>query len=341
MEFSKEEQCLFREIKKDFNNLNIEKYKADVREYTYINNQYNSLSNSINLGNINEIMEFGKGIYEGVASTSEEILKHLKNSNRDGINEALKSLTKLMDSFDINDFTENKKSFIDKLFKKEKNIDFIRKKYSNLVLDIENFYRELKYEESVILDSNKRLEAMLLHNMRYYEELEQYLYVAKNLKLEILNKKNNIDLIEFEKLKYDLSLEVIEKKIEDFNISQIIAMETIIMINEIEKGNIEILEKIQNSFLIALPIFKNNLAQVIILKKEELRNKSIEAINQKVDKVKVLEEKNNIKKSTKDELEILANKIRGAIEESKFIGEKSNYSKRERDLSKILIKTKK
>ena len=70
MEFSKEEQCLFREIKKDFNNLNIEKYKADVREYTYINNQYNSLSNSINLGNINEIMEFGKGIYEGVASTS-------------------------------------------------------------------------------------------------------------------------------------------------------------------------------------------------------------------------------------------------------------------------------
>lgn len=341
MGFSKEEQSLFREIKKDFNNLNIEKYKADIREYAYVNNQYSNLINSIELGNVNDILEFGKAIYEGVASISEEVLKYLRINNRDGINEALKSLTKLMDSFDIDDFTENKKSFIDKLFKKEKNIEFLKKKYSNLALNLENFYRELKYEESAILDSNKRLEAMFLHNMRFYEELEQYLYAAENLKTDILNKRNNTNLIEIEKIKYDLSLEAIEKRIEDFNISQIIAMETIIMINEIEKGNIEILEKIQNSFLIALPIFKNNLAQIIMLKKEELRNKSIEAINKKVSQVKALEGKSNLKDLRKDELERSVNEIRVAIDESKLIGEKNNYNKRKSDLSKILAKAKK
>lgn len=182
---------------------------------------------------------------------------------------------------------------------------------------------------------------MFLHNMRFYEELEQYLCAAENLKLDILNKRNNANLIEIEKIKYDLSLEAIEKRIEDFNISQIIAMETIIMINEIEKGNIEILEKIQNSFLVALPIFKNNLAQIIILKKEELRNKSIEAINKKVSQVKTLEGKNNLKDLRKDELERSVNEIRVAIDESKLIGEKNNYNKRESDLSKILAKAKK
>lgn len=297
MGFHEEEEGLVKSIKKDFNNLNIENYKIQLKEQIRQDEDIKFLSNQLSFDNSNSILEFGKEAYEAIAKISDEILKYLRIDNDNNIKNVLNKLTMIMNSFDINDFSEEKEGFFKRFLKKEKTIEFLMDKYGKLTFDIESFYRGLKYQEKQIEDSNRKLEAMLFNNIKYYELLEKYLFIAETSKVNLENEiyNNNGSFIsKMEENKKVLLLDMLDKRIEDFKIAEIIAMETIIMINEIEKANISILEKIQNSFIIALPIFKNQLSQVIILKKQQLKMKSIDAIKKKSNKLLEKNSKLNI-----------------------------------------------
>lgn len=329
MGFHDEEEGLVKSIKKDFNNLNIENYKIQLKEQIGKDKDIKFLSNQLCFDNPNSIVEFGKEAYEAIAKISDEILKYLRIDNEDNMRNVLNKLTVIMDSFDISDFSEEKEGFFKKFLKKEKTIEFLMDKYGKLTFDIESFYRGLKYQEKQIENSNRKLEAMLFNNIKYYELLEKYLFIAETSKVNLENKiyNNNGSFVsKMEENKKILLLDMLEKRIEDFKIAEIIAMETIIMINEIEKANINILGKIQNSFIIALPIFKNQLSQVIILKKQQLKLKSINAVKKKSNKLLEGNSKLNIVLEKADDntnsLEQSFDNIITGIAETKVIEEK-------------------
>lgn len=71
----------------------------------------------------------------------------------------------------------------------------------------------------------------------------------------------------------------------DLQIAENIALQTIPMIQGIQYSNYNLSRKINSAFIITLPIFKQCLTQAVMLKRQELQAKSMEALDQKTNEL--------------------------------------------------------
>ena len=75
------------------------------------------------------------------------------------------------------------------------------------------------------------------------------------------------------------------QRIYDLQIAENIALQTIPMIQGIQYSNFNLSRKINSAFIITLPIFKQCLTQAVMLKRQELQAKSMEALDQKTNEL--------------------------------------------------------
>ena len=79
--------------------------------------------------------------------------------------------------------------------------------------------------------------------------------------------------------------EMLGQRIYDLQIAENIALQTIPMIQGIQYSNFNLSRKINSAFIITLPIFKQCLTQAVMLKRQELQAKSMEALDQKTNEL--------------------------------------------------------
>ena len=61
---------------------------------------------------------------------------------------------------------------------------------------------------------------------------------------------------------------MLEQRTQDLRVAENVAMQTIPMLKTMEFSNINLIRKINSAFIITLPIFKQSLAQDIMLKRQ-------------------------------------------------------------------------
>lgn len=268
-------------------------YKQKLRQLPEVE----ALTSEIHVDDLNSILVFGQQASEGISKVSDNLLATMKTVNAEEAGEMIQQLTKVMDKFDIKELEDIKEpSGLQKLFNRAKNsIEALFQKYETMGTEVDKIYVILKKYEMQIENANKNLKQMYDSNINYYQDLEKYI-VAGEMGLEELDTKlipqfeqealqsgDRLAMSNVETLKR--TRDMLEQRIYDLQIAENIALQTIPMIQGIQYSNFNLTRKINSAFIITLPIFKQCLAQAVMLKRQELQAKSLKALDDKTNEL--------------------------------------------------------
>lgn len=269
-------------------------YKLRLRE----NPEVKTLTNEIQLDNLNSILAFGQASSEGISQMSDKLLSSMKAVNSEEASRMLVQLTKIMDKFDIKELENpsESKGFINKFFKTAKDtVDKLFAKYDDMSKEVDKIYVILKQFELDSRTANDKLQEMFNANVKFFEDLEKYIVAGEigqeeieNYKLQVLNSPEET-MSSHEKSmmvqKLDMARDMLAQRTMDLQIAENVAMQTVPMLQMQQMANFNLMRKINSSFIITLPIFKQALTQAIMLKRQEIQAKSISQFDKKTNEL--------------------------------------------------------
>lgn len=269
-----------------------------------------SLTNEIDVRNPNTILSFGQAPSEGISKVSDQLLSNIKKVKAEEASEMLVKLTKVMDQFDLNEIKgdASEKNFVSKIFGKVKSkYDDIFKKYDSMSHEIDEIYVLLKQYQQETVKANDNLQKMYLGNKEFFESLEKYVVAGELGQQEIEAYKNQIqnapDISENDKQmqvqKLTMMQDMLSQRTYDLQIAENVALQTAPMIQLQQMANYNLARKINNSFIITLPIFKQALAQAIMLKRQEIMANSMKQLDDKTNELLIRNAQNTANQSVK------------------------------------------
>ena len=261
---------------------------------------------TIEVNNLETIVTFGAEVAEEISKASDVVLNSMNMSQLDDTSEMLKTLAKIMDQFDIDEIRENPGLF-GKLFgNMKKQLDKILAKYHTMGEEVDKIYVQLKGYESEIKQSNRKLNTMFEANVNYYHELVKYILAGEQgcQELEAYIAQRQADMeatgdqsIQFELTSLNQALMMLEQRTQDLRTAENIAMQSIPMIKTMAFSNMNLVRKINSAFIITLPVFKQALAQAIMLKRQKIQAEAISALDQKTNEMLIKNAQNTVQQS--------------------------------------------
>lgn len=287
----------------DFDVATISEYKQRLRGMKEVQD----LTSEVEIQNPNSIVMFGQGASEQISKVSDELLNSMKAVKAEEASEMLVNLTKIMDKFDIKELDgSEKQSMLSKFMKGVGNsVAKLFQKYDTMGYEVEKVYVLLKKYENDIRESNANLKKLYDANLHYYQLLEKYI-VAGELALEEIEayiyqiSMNNFLGQEEKQMmlqKLEISKEMLSQRVYDLQIAENVAIQSAPMIQTIQMSNFNLMRKINSSFIITLPIFKQCLAQAVILKRQEIQAKSIKQLDDKTNELIMRNAQNTARQS--------------------------------------------
>ena len=208
--------------------------------------------------------------------------------------------------------------------------------------EVDKIYVQLKEYESEIKQSNKKLNTMFEVNVNYYHELVKYILAGeqacKEIEAYIAQRQQDMETtgdqsIQFELTSLNQALMMLEQRTQDLRTAENVAMQSIPMIKTMAFSNYNLVRKINSAFIVTLPVFKQALAQAILLKRQKIQAESIAELDKKTNEMLIKNAQNtvNVSKMTAkmasgssiqiETLEKTWRTITGGIEETRRIQE--------------------
>lgn len=268
--------------------------------------EVDDIVSTIEVYNLDTIVSLGSEVAEEISRASDVVLNNTNMSQLDDSSELLNTLTKIMNQFDIDELKENPGLF-GKLFGNlRKQLDKIIDKYHTMGDEVDKIYVQLKKYEAEIRQSNRKLDEMFQANVNYYHELVKYILAGEQGCKEIENyiAERQADMeatgdqsIQFEITSLNQSLMMLEQRTQDLRTAENVAMQSIPMIKTMEFSNMNLVRKINSAFIITLPVFKQALAQTIMLKRQRVQAEAMSALDQKTNELLMRNARNTVEQS--------------------------------------------
>ena len=276
-----------------YDDSSINAYKAYLRSLPEVQN----MTGEIDVQNPNSIILFGQEASRCISQISDEILANMKAVQSEEASEMLVALTKIMEKFDFDELKNagtEEPSFFDKLFKKAgETIAKLFQKYDTMGMEVEKIYALLKKYEANIKESNMYLKKLYEGNIYFHQILEKYI-VAGEIALEEIDqymdyftRDQTMSENERNMMLNQLTVckEMLSQRVYDLQIAENVALQTAPMIQTMQVSNFNLLRKINSAFIITMPIFKQCLAQAVMLKRQEIQAKSIKQLDDKTNEL--------------------------------------------------------
>lgn len=303
----------------------------------------------------NSIVKFGSEAAEEVSKSADVVLNGMNMDQINNSGKMLEALDKIMGSFDIDEVKEDKGLF-GKLFgNAKKKLEKLLSKYNTMGDEIDKIYTQLKVYEGEIEKSNRNLDQMFNSNLEYYHELVKYIAAGEQgckelheyieQKEQELATSNNVDL-QFEISNLRQAENMLEQRVMDLKTAESIALQSIPMIKTMEFSNANLTRKINSAFIVTLPVFKQALAQAMILKRQKIQADSMSALDKRTNELLIKNAQNTVEQSKQitrmtntssvqiETLEKTWNTIVSGIDETKRIQEEAKR-KREEDSKRL------
>ena len=334
---------------------NIQADRERMRQQMVGSEEVDRLVSQINVYEADTIVNFGAEVAEEISRCSDVILRSMNMNQVNDSGEMLNTLAKIMDKFDINEIQE-KPSLFGKLFGNvSKQLEKILNKYHTMGDEVDKIYVKLKQYEAEIKTSNKKLEDMFRTNVNYYHELTKYILAGEQgigeLETYIEERRTQLETsgdnsIQFELTTLEQAKMMLEHRTQDLRIAENVALQSIPMIKTMEFSNLNLIRKINSAFIITLPVFKQALAQAILLKRQKVQADAMAALDARTNEMLIKNAQNsaNMAKTTAQltsgssiKIETLENTwktIVSGIEETRQIQENA---KRQREEDKVRL----
>ena len=264
------------------------------------------LCSQIEVFNLETIVSFGSEAAEEISRASDIVLNSMNMSQLDDSSEMLNTLAKIMNKFDIEEIKENPGLF-GKLFGNlRKQLDKILAKYHTMGEEVDKIYVQLKQYESEIKQSNRKLDEMFQANVTYYHQLVKYILAGeqgcRELAEYIAQRRSDVETsgdnsIQFELQSLEQAQMMLEQRVQDLRTAESVAMQSIPMIKTMEFSNMNLVRKINSAFIITLPVFKQALAQAIMLKRQKIQAEAMSALDQKTNEMLIKNARNTVEQS--------------------------------------------
>lgn len=268
--------------------------------------EVDAIVSTIELDNMESIVSFGAEAAEEISKASDVILNSMNMSQLDDSSEMLTALSKIMEKFDIEELKDNP-GLLDKLFgNMRKQLDKILAKYHTMGEEVDKIYVQLKQYESEIKQSNRKLNDMFDANVKYYHQLVKYILAGeqgcREIEDYIAKRENDLqqtgdNSIQFELQALRQALLMLEQRTQDLRTAESIAMQSIPMIKTMEFSNMNLVRKINSAFIITLPVFKQGLAQAILLKRQRIQADAISALDERTNEMLIRNAQNTVEQS--------------------------------------------
>lgn len=268
--------------------------------------EVDALCSKIEIDNLETIVTFGAGAAEEISKASDVVLNSMNMSQLDESSEMLKTLANIMSKFDIDEIRENP-SLFGKLFgNMKKQLDKILAKYHTMGQEVDKIYVQLKGYEDEIRQSNRKLNMMFEANVGYYHELVKYILAGeqgcRELEAYIAQRQQDLQTtgdnsIQFELTTLQNALMMLEQRTQDLRIAENVAMQSIPMIKTMEFSNYNLVRKINSAFIVTLPVFKQALAQAILLKRQKIQAEAMSELDKKTNEMLIKNAQNTVEVS--------------------------------------------
>ena len=268
--------------------------------------EVDALVSKIELDNLDSIVTFGGEVATEISKSSDLVLNSMNISQIEETSKMLGVLTNIMNKFDIEEIKQDP-GLLDKIFGGvKKQLDKIMSKYQTMGGEIDKVYVELKGYEGEIKETNKKLNTMFNANVNYYHDLLKYILAGeqgcKELEEMIATKNAELETtgdnsIQFELTTLNNALMMLEQRTQDLRTAENVAMQTIPMLKTMEFSNINLIRKINSAFIITLPIFKQSLAQAIMLKRQRLQAEALSELDKKTNEMLIKNATNTVEQA--------------------------------------------
>ena len=292
----------------DVTPINVEETKAIVLAKASENRtEILALTDKLDLTDTRTLVTFGKEAADEISKCSDTILNSVEMDKIEGAGQLMKSLTVIMDKFDVKELSEEKNGFLSKIFGNAKTqLDKILNKYNTMGGEVEKIYIELKRYEQEIAESNNRLEDLYNTNMEYYKLLAKYILAGEEGCRQIDEYRKGVQAqydqtgdhaLSMQLQNLDMGKQMLEQRVQDLRIAENVALQTIPMLKAMEYSNLNLSRKINSAFIITLPVFKQSLAQAVLLKRQKVQADAMAALDAKTNEMLLKNAQNTVEQT--------------------------------------------
>lgn len=264
----------------------------------------NKLVAEININDTNSIVQFGANAANEISQASDSVLKSMSMNDVSESTRLLDALAKLMQQFDIKEVTEEKKGFFVSL---KKQIDKILEKYTSMGSEVDKIYVELRKYEAELEKSNTQLQSLYETNIDYYKDLLLYIAAGEQACIELdgyieeyrqkvaANPDSGTTAMDLQTLEQTRG--ILEQRVMDLKIAENVAMQSVPMLKMMQFSNVNLTRKINSAFIITLPIFKQALAQAVMLKRQRVIAEGMSALDKTTNELLLKNAQNTVMQS--------------------------------------------
>lgn len=318
--------------------------------------EVDALASQLEVYNLESIVTFGGDTVNEISKASDYVLNSMDMSKINDSGTLLTTLSRIMEKFDIKEIQEDPQGLFGKLFTNlKKQLEKILDKYHTMGEEVDKIYVQLKQYEGEIKQSNRNLDQMFKANVNHYHQLVKYILAgeqgSRELQAYIEQKRQEFaesgdNAMQFEIQTLEQAGIALEQRIMDLRIAENIAMQSIPMIKTMEFSNMNLVRKINSAFIITLPIFKQALAQAIMLKRQKVQAEALSELDKKTNEMLLQNARNSVEQSKLTQqlvsgssvkietLEETWRTIMNGIEETRLLQE-SNQKQREEDKKRL------
>lgn len=285
-------------------NFNIVVKTDEIKQQLATSDEIDKIVSTINVNDSSTIVKFGAEAADEISKASDQVLNSMSLSQINDTGNMMKALANIMDQFDIDEIKDDKPGFFGNLKKK---LEKILSKYDTMGKDIDKIYVQLKQYENEIDAANKKLDTMYDANLGYYQQLVKYIMAGeqgvKELDAFIAEYQAKVaENPDDGTIRMDLSnlqqmREILDQRVMDLKVAENVALQTVPMLKTMEYSNLNLVRKINSAFIITMPVFKQALAQAIMLKRQKIQAESMKALDEKTNEMLIKNAQNTVEQS--------------------------------------------
>ncbi len=285
-------------------NFNIVVKTEEIKQQLATSKEIDQLVSTINVNDSSTIVKFGAEAADQISQASDQVLNSMSIEQINDTGVILKNLAAIMDQFDIKEIQDDKPGLFGNLKKK---LEKILNKYDTMGKEIDKIYVQLKQYEVEIEQANTKLGNMYEANLGYYQQLVKYIMAGEQAVQELdqfieeykVKVEANPDdgTIRMDLSNLQQMREILDQRVMDLKIAENVALQTVPMLKTMEYSNLNLVRKINSAFIITMPVFKQSLAQAIMLKRQKIQADSLAALDEKTNELLIKNAQNTVNQS--------------------------------------------
>ena len=254
--------------------------------------EIDALTATIDVGDMNTILTFGANAASAISEAADGVLRTVSTDDLRESDRLMSALAEIMRQFDAGEL-RGRSGLLGRLFgSAKKQVDRVIGKYRTMGGEVDRIYVELRRYGDAVARSGQSLERMFDANVASYHELVKYIAAGEQGLREIdaylAERERDYGrtrdpAITFELQTLRQARELLAGRVRDLRTAEIVAMQTIPMIRTMQYNNLSLARKIDSAFIVTLPVFKQALAQAILLKRQQLQSEAVSALDRQTE----------------------------------------------------------